>query len=106
MFAVAAAPPSMSCDVCLSGSSIRVQGIILCGKHFPDELRESVRHNATMVRMATANGPATATDVVDVAVPGLDAHAKVLLLNECPAVLSRGSQLRPVLGTRFCVPGA
>ena len=43
-----------------------------------------------MVRMATANGPATATDVVDVEVPGLDAHARVLLLKGCPAVLSLG----------------
>ena len=40
--------------------------------------------------MATANGPATATDVVDVEVPGLDAHARVLLLKGCPAVLSLG----------------
>ena len=43
-----------------------------------------------MVRMATANGPATATDVVDVDVPGLEAHARVLLLKGCPAVLSLG----------------
>ena len=43
-----------------------------------------------MVKMATANGPATATDVVDVEVPGLDAHAWVLLLPGCPAVLSLG----------------
>ena len=43
-----------------------------------------------MVRMATANGPATDTDVVDVEVPGLEAHAKVLLLKGCPAVLSLG----------------
>ena len=43
-----------------------------------------------MVRMATANGPATATDVVDIDVPGLEAHARVLLLKGCPAVLSLG----------------
>ena len=43
-----------------------------------------------MVKMATANGPTTATDVVDVEVPGLDAHARVLLLKGCPAVLSLG----------------
>ena len=43
-----------------------------------------------MVRMATANGPTTATDVVDIEVPGLDAHARVLLLKGCPAVLSLG----------------
>ena len=43
-----------------------------------------------MVKMATANVPATATDVVDVEVPGLDAHARVLLLKGCPAVLSLG----------------
>ena len=43
-----------------------------------------------MVKMATANGPATATDVVDVEVPGLEAHARVLLLKGCPAVLSLG----------------
>ena len=43
-----------------------------------------------MVRMATANGPATATDVVDVEVPGFEAHARVLLLKGCPAVLSLG----------------
>ena len=40
-----------------------------------------------MVRMATANGPATATDVID---PGLEAHAWVLLLTGCTAVLSLG----------------
>ena len=49
-----------------------------------------MRRNATLVRMATANGPATATDVVDIEVPGLDAHARVLLLKGCPAVLSLG----------------
>ena len=43
-----------------------------------------------MVRMATANEPATATDVVDTEVPGLGAHAQVLLLKGCPAVLSLG----------------
>ena len=32
----------------------------------PGRLRESVRRNATMVRMAAANGPALATDVMDV----------------------------------------
>ena len=63
---------------------------LACEKRLPDELRESVRRNATMVRMATANGPATATDVVDVEVPGLDAHARVLLLKGCPSVLSLG----------------
>ena len=41
-----------------------------------------------MVRMTTANGYATATDVVDVEVPRFDAHARVLLLKRCPAVLS------------------
>ena len=63
---------------------------LACEKRLPDELRESIRRNATMVRMATANGPATATDVVDVDVPGLEAHARVLLLKGCPAVLSLG----------------
>ena len=43
-----------------------------------------------MVPMAAANGPATATDVVDVEVPGLEAHARVLLLKGCPTVLSLG----------------
>ena len=43
-----------------------------------------------MVRMATANRPATATDVVDIEVPGLEAHARVLLLKGCPAALSLG----------------
>ena len=56
----------------------------------PDELRESVRRNATSVRMATANGPTTAQDVVDVDIPGLDARARVLLLQGCPPVLSLG----------------
>ena len=63
---------------------------LACEKRLPDELRESVRRNATMVRMTTANGPATATDVVDVEVSGLDAPARVLLLKGCPAVLSLG----------------
>ena len=63
---------------------------LACEKRLPDELRESVRRNATMVRMATANGPATATDVVDVEVPGLDAHARLLLFKGCPSVLSLG----------------
>ena len=63
---------------------------LACEKRLPDELRKSVRRNAIMVRMATANGPATATDVVDVEVPGLDAHARVLLLKGGPAVLSLG----------------
>ena len=63
---------------------------LACEKRLPDELRESIRLNATMVRMATANGPATATDVVDVDVPGLEAHARVLLLKGCPEVLSLG----------------
>ena len=40
--------------------------------------------------MATANGPATAQDVVDVEIPGLDAQARVLLLKGCPPVLSLG----------------
>ena len=61
---------------------------LACEKRLPDELRES--GNATMVRMATANGPATATNVVDVEVPGLEAHARVLFLKGCPAVLSLG----------------
>ena len=43
-----------------------------------------------MVRVATANGPASATDVVDVEVPGLDAYARVLLLKGCQAVPSHG----------------
>ena len=43
-----------------------------------------------MVKMVTANGPTTATDVVDVEVPGLDAHARVLLLKGCLALLSLG----------------
>ena len=63
---------------------------LACEKRLPDGLRESVRRNATMVRMATANNPATATDVVDIEVPGLEAHARVLLLKGCPAVLSLG----------------
>ena len=40
--------------------------------------------------MATANSPATATGMVDVEVPGLDAHARDLFLKGCPAVLSLG----------------
>ena len=56
----------------------------------PDELRQAIRRNATSVRMATANGPTTAKDVVDIEVPGLDASARVLLLEGCPPVLSLG----------------
>ena len=43
-----------------------------------------------MVRIATANGPTTAVDVVDVEVLGLDDNARVVLLKGCPAVLSLG----------------
>ena len=59
-------------------------------KRLPDELRESVRRKTTMVRMTTANGPAIATDVVDVEVPGFEAHGRVFLLKGYPAVLSLG----------------
>jgi hypothetical protein len=43
-----------------------------------------------MVKMATASGPTTATDVVDIDVPGLEACARVLILKACPLVLSLG----------------
>ena len=43
-----------------------------------------------MVRMAAANGPALATDVMDVEFQGLEAHARVPLLKGCAAVLSLG----------------
>ena len=89
-YAVAAAPtePCEGVHVWMldSGSGNH----LACEKRLPDELREPVRRNATMVRMATANGPATATDEVDIEVPGLEAHARVLLLKGCPAVLSLG----------------
>ena len=56
----------------------------------PEELRQAIRRNATNVRMATANGPTTARDVVDIEVPGLEANARALLLEGCPPVLSMG----------------
>ena len=88
-YAVAAAPaePREGVPVWIldSGSGNH----LACEKRLSDELRESIRRNATMVKMATANGPATATDVVDVGVPGLDAHARVLLLRGCPAEIGR-----------------
>ena len=63
---------------------------LACEKRLPDGLRESVGRKATMVRMATANGPVAATDVVDIGVPGVEAHARVLSLTGCPAVLCLG----------------
>ena len=43
-----------------------------------------------MVCMATANGPAIATDVLDVELQGLGANARAPLLKGNPAVLSFG----------------
>ena len=63
---------------------------LTCENKLPEELRQAIRRNATSVRMATANGPTTAKDIVDIEVPGLEASARVLLLNGCPPVLSMG----------------
>ena len=46
-----------------------------------------------MVRIATAQGPAIATNVVDDDFPGLSAYARVFLLKRCPSV--------PILGRLF-----
>jgi hypothetical protein len=67
------------------------QEIISCSKNdFRTKLQKSIRRNATVVKMTTTNGPATATDAVDIEILVLEAHARVLLLTGCPAIFSLG----------------
>ena len=59
-------------------------------KRLLDKLRASVSSNATMVRIARAQGPAIATNVVDDDFPGLSAHARVFLLKRCGSIPTLG----------------
>ena len=59
-------------------------------KSLPGRLRRAIQHNAHAVRLATANGVITTTDIVDIEVPLLGAMARVLLLPNTPNVLSIG----------------